>query len=121
MCSGKRSSEFRINNWRPPRGTVTFTHPDWFCSTLQNGTRRWGPASSIGKLRNEVPPPEKNNWLVGTKLPAKGEASQMRTLLAKTIERTGLYNAYWANNLAKFALDPNAVGVIPRLMVEYIP
>ena len=70
----------------PPTGTVMLTHPDCPCSTLQNGTRRCGPASSIGNPRREVPPPEKNNWLVGTKLPANGDASPTRTLFANTIE-----------------------------------
>ena len=76
MCRGKRSSEFRMKSCFPPTGTVTLTHPVSPCSTLQNGTRRCGPASSIGNPRREVPPPEKNSWLVGTKLP--GMAPRVR-------------------------------------------
>src|ERR1700758_2435705 len=67
--SGKRASEFKMKSCRPPTGTVTFTHPDWPFRTLQNGTSLCGPASSMGNPRREVPPPEKYNWLVGTKLP----------------------------------------------------
>src|SRR5579871_6203636 len=93
----------------PPTGTVTFTHPDCPCRTLQNGTSRCGPASSIGNPRSDVPPPEKNSWLVGTKLPAKGEANPMQTELANTTELTGTYRAYCIKNLVKFALEPRAV------------
>ena len=44
----------------------------------------------MGKLRSEVPPPEKNNWLVGTKLCPKGAARPIRILLAKMVECMGL-------------------------------
>ena len=37
-----------------------------------------------------MPPPEKNNWLVGTKLSANGAASPIRMLFAKTIECSGI-------------------------------
>ena len=56
----------------------------------QKGTYRIGPASSVGNPRKLVPPPEKNLWLVGTSLPAKGAARPSRMLLAKTSPWNGL-------------------------------
>ena len=110
-----------MEDCRPPTGTVTLTPPDAPCRTLQNGTNRWGPAWSIGNPRRDVPPPEKNNWLVGTKLPENGAASPNRILFANTREWSGLVVCELPKELVKFALDPSAVGVIPKLMVAKTP
>src|SRR6266478_5859042 len=99
----KREAKLRVHDEQlpSPKGTVTFTHPDCPFKTLQKGTTRCGPASSTGKPRSEVPPPEKKSWLVGTKLPANDLAIPIRMLLANTSDPHWFVEGVLGKELAK--------------------